>query len=245
MPNPKLILIKTLFILLVIGCKQNNQDSSRNNITAQKEEIKDSISKMLRTYEYSDLAILFDGKIALNMNTMEFDAQEIWEFADEQPKEFIEWYELKIKPQKHQLTKRNTNTTKALQVQSDNSFEQNVPKSDEETIADLEREIEALFNKNIKTFNNQTATADIDVYDQSIYLINAIFPLNEIDIFYKYDDRNPQYGVDFMFIKCKSGSDCIRTADSFVLSYQIPFRNESTVIEIKNKINKLRYLLSS
>jgi hypothetical protein len=140
MPNQKLILTTTLLILLLIGYKRNNQDSSRMDIASRKEEIKDSINKMLKTYEYSYLAILFDCKIALNMNTMEFDAEEIWEFSDEEPKDFIEWYELNIKPQKQQLKKRNTNTSKALQVQTESSIEQNIHESDKEKIIDNEDE---------------------------------------------------------------------------------------------------------
>jgi hypothetical protein len=104
-----------LLIFILVGCKQVDRDSTasdteKEDISSRKEDIKESIKQMLATYEYRDLAILFGGKITMNLATSQVEADDIWQFADEQPQEFINWYENEILPKSQRLSLNATNT---------------------------------------------------------------------------------------------------------------------------------------
>lgn len=100
-------------IIFNVGCKNKNEESEIKydqeeevNIAYKKEAIKDTIRKMINTYEYSDLAILFGGKITMNLSTLTVEADDIWKLADENPDEFIKWYNTEIGPKNQHLQEK-------------------------------------------------------------------------------------------------------------------------------------------
>ena len=112
MKKLQLIFIITL-ITFNVACKDENQDSEVSydqkeevNIAISKEAIKDTIRKMINTYEYKDLASIFGGKITVDLSTSKVDADDIWKFADENPDRFLKWYNKEIKPRNQKLREK-------------------------------------------------------------------------------------------------------------------------------------------
>ncbi|MDT0691240.1 hypothetical protein RM549_15700 [Salegentibacter sp. F188] len=213
MSTLKLLFSSVLLAFILIGCKQSSGNSSeistsieKENLASRKEEIKNSIKQMLATYEYRDLAILFGGKVTMNLSTSQVEADDIWEFADEEPQEFINWYDNEILPKSQRLGERS-GTSKISQGEIQNDIEPDLEKTitwigskiSKYSVNNVFEGYESLFldlslspDKLEYTF----ITRDKEVIGSKSYVTNEetityVFPLEDIDKIYvkeQWDD---------------------------------------------------------
>lgn len=200
------LLFLLTFLILSIGCKNEKENSEK--IFGQKEvpvkaykikAYKDSIQKILDTYQYRDIAILFGGKITMNLSTSTVEADDIWTFADEQPQEFIDWYETEILPKSQRLYKK-PQIKKSYQIEIEDNSEPDLEttitwiggKISKYSVNNVLDEYESIFqdlslspDKLEYTF----ITRKKDVIGSKSYVTNEetityIFPLEDIDKIY-------------------------------------------------------------
>lgn len=124
------------------------------------------------------------------------------------------------------------------------STESSYSKNKENEVSNLKTEIENLLKDNIKNANAGFIRAHIDTFEDALYIDNRIYPLNNVNIFYYYNNSSSDYGYHYIRFACKDNSDCIQSSNSSPsLAISIPIKNEEVVLEIRDKISKLRSLL--
>lgn len=201
-----------LLIFILVGCKEVDRDSTaissgteKEDISSRKEAIKESIKQMLATYEYRDLAILFGGKITMNLATSQVEADDIWQFADEQPQEFINWYENEILPKSQRLS-QNASNTETYQGEIQNDAEPDLEatitwigsKISKYSVNNIYDEYESLFQDlslSPEKLEYTFITRKKEIIGSKSYITNEetityVFPLEDIDKIYIKEKRD-------------------------------------------------------